>query len=287
MDAAVPPKRRVGIVGTGALGLYLIDAILADSRFTLAFVWNRTAGRIPACVPLEAVCTDLHTVGAFAPDVIVEVCHPDVTAEWGEAFLDAADLYVGSPTAFADATVAARLRAAAASNAGGRGLYVAAGALWGGPDISKLADRGSIASLTVTMKKHPESLKLTGELGKRVQALLDAGAGGETVLYSGPVRALCPLAPNNVNTMAVAAIAAHTLGFDGVQGVLVSDPSLAAHVITVDVRGPVGADGQAFHVVTERYNPAPPGAITGRATYASFFSSLVGAGGRGRGVWLC
>ena len=40
----------------------------------------------------------------------------------------------------------------------------------------------------------------------------------------GPVRELCPLAPNNVNTMACAAIAAHNLGFDGVMGCLVADP---------------------------------------------------------------
>lgn len=40
----------------------------------------------------------------------------------------------------------------------------------------------------------------------------------------GPVRELCPLAPNNVNTMAAAAIAAHNLGFDKVSGSIVSDP---------------------------------------------------------------
>ncbi len=40
---------------------------------------------------------------------------------------------------------------------------------------------------------------------------------------SGSVRGLCPLAPNNVNTMACAAIAAHNLGFDGVVGCLVAD----------------------------------------------------------------
>ncbi len=41
---------------------------------------------------------------------------------------------------------------------------------------------------------------------------------------TGPVRDLCPLAPNNVNTMAAAAIAAHNLGFDKVTGCLISDP---------------------------------------------------------------
>jgi hypothetical protein len=45
---------------------------------------------------------------------------------------------------------------------------------------------------------------------------MQAAAEGETVLFSGSVRELCPLAPNNVNTMAAAAIAGHTLGFDKV-----------------------------------------------------------------------
>jgi hypothetical protein len=41
---------------------------------------------------------------------------------------------------------------------------------------------------------------------------------------TGSVRALCPLAPNNVNTMASAAIAGHNLGFDLTKARLVSDP---------------------------------------------------------------
>ena len=44
------------------------------------------------------------------------------------------------------------------------------------------------------------------------------------VLYEGPVRPLCSIAPNNVNTMAAAAIAASNLGLDNVIGRLVSDP---------------------------------------------------------------
>lgn len=44
--------------------------------------------------------------------------------------------------------------------------------------------------------------------------------------FEGCVKDLCPLAPNNVNTMACAAIAAHNLGFDGVVGCLVADPRL-------------------------------------------------------------
>ena len=47
---------------------------------------------------------------------------------------------------------------------------------------------------------------------------------GGFLCVTGPVSALCPLAPNNVNTMAAAAISAHNLGFDKVQGAIVADP---------------------------------------------------------------
>ena len=38
---------------------------------------------------------------------------------------------------------------------------------------------------------------------------------------------------------------------------------------------------------TQRMNPASPGAVTGSATYASFFSSLLRVGGKGSGFHLC
>lgn len=75
--------------------------------------------------------------------------------------------------------------------------------------------------LTVTMIKHPRCFQLSGELHQK-----NAHVSGEerVILYEGPVRGLCPLAPNNVNTMAAAAMAAHNLGFDGVKGCLIADP---------------------------------------------------------------
>ena len=47
------------------------------------------------------------------------------------------------------------------------------------------------------------------------------------ILYEGPVRDLCPLAPNNVNTMACLSI--FGIGFDRTFGRLVSDPDTEAH----------------------------------------------------------
>ena len=49
------------------------------------------------------------------------------------------------------------------------------------------------------------------------------------------------------------------------------------HVVEVECWGPGDmASGKAFHVKTVRKNPAKSGAVTGSATYASFFSSMLG-----------
>lgn len=52
------------------------------------------------------------------------------------------------------------------------------------------------------------------------------------------------------------------------------------HVIEVEVTGPSQADGRTFTTKTIRKNPADPGAVTGTATFGSFFSSLLNAARR-------
>ena len=125
---------------------------------------------------------------------------------------------LGSPTALADPEIETVLYKFA--NEGHHGLYVPSGALWGGEDLRKMSERGSLKELTVTMKKHPSSFKLNGEM-----AVINGNVKEKAVvLYDGPVRPLCHVAPNNVNTMAAAAIAASNLGLDKTVGRLVSDP---------------------------------------------------------------
>ena len=289
---AATPRCRVGLVGYGSLGQYLLHALTHDpallSAFEVIWVWNRTPEKAAGCgAPL---LPDLPSFPSLGPiDLIIEVCHPAITAAHGAAFLEHADLFLGSPTALADAGLEAGLRAAAAAR--GRALYVPAGALWGAADLAKMGAAGTLKGLCVTMKKHPASLQLEAGSGPRARldAAVAAGAVGETVLYDGPVRALALAAPNNVNTMAAAALASGAgLGFDGTRAVLVSDPSLASHEVIIEAEGAPGPSGDRFTCRTVRHNPAAPGAVTGSATYASFLSSLraVGAGKRGPGLHL-
>lgn len=279
---------RVGVVGFGHLGQYLVERIQdvgSKHDIEIAFVWNRSLDKFEDRFKQDLILENLNEFSMRHADLIVEVCHPDICKKYGEIFLQHCDLFVGSPTAFADQETEIKLRSAVEKY--GRSLYVPSGALWGASDIKKMADRGSLKALKVTMKKHPSAFRLRGNLDEINRSAFNSDS--PVSLYEGPVRNLCPLAPNNVNTMAAGAIAAHNLGFDKVIGCLISDKSLLEwHIVEVEVTGPTSEEsGNTFSVKTTRRNPASAGAVTGKATFASFFSSLIRAKNQGPGIHMC
>lgn len=242
----------------------------------LAFVWNRNTDKLKGVIPDELILGDLALFADRQCDVIVEVCHPQIVKEFGVQFLSKSHFMVGSPSALSDPELNHTLRQAAHQYE--RTLYVPSGALWGGQDIQRLSDSGALKALFIRMSKHPSCFRLTKDV------LSDWSEDeGRRVLFSGSVAELCPLAPNNVNTMAAAAVASGALGFSGVQGEIVSDTQLRDfHVVEVQVTGPEG-----FSVNTVRRNPAKLGAVTGSATYKSFWNSLLVCKGHGGRVYLC
>lgn len=273
-------RRRVGIVGFGHLGQYLAAELQRRTdEVELVFVWSR--GRVQG-LPQHLVLEDLAHAASRRPDLVVEVAHPAVARAHGEQLLRHSDLLLGSPTALAEPDTEARLRAAASRHA----LWVPCGALWGLHDIRALADRAQLAQLTVTMAKHPSALRL---VDPDMRSRCEAAATRPVLLYDGPVRGLCPLAPNNVNSMAAAALAAHTLGFDGVRGRLLADPGLADfHTLEVELVGPSEPDGRTFKVHAVRRNPSDKGVVTASATYGAFLGSVLEAAkGRGPGLHFC
>ncbi|XP_069407465.1 aspartate dehydrogenase domain-containing protein isoform X1 [Ovis canadensis] len=264
--------RKVGIVGYGRLGQSLVSHLLTQGPelgLELVFVWNRDAGRMAGSVPPSLQLQNLAALGERHPDVVVEVAHPKIIQESGAEILRYANLLVGSPSALGDQATERQLLEA--SHRWGHAVFVARGALWGAEDITRLDEAGGLQSLRVTMTTHPDGFRLEGPLATM------RSTGPRAVLYEGPVRGLCPHAPRNSNTMAAAALAAPSLGFDRVIGVLVADFSLKnVHVVDVELSGPPGPTGQTFAVHTHRENPAEPGAVTGSATVTTFWRSLVG-----------
>jgi predicted dinucleotide-utilizing enzyme len=288
MDTANLKRRKVGILGFGALGQHMYTSILNDAavaaKLEVVFVWNRSPDALSQ-LPAELRLASLEDAVSRGADVVVEVAHPKVAAQIGAAIMaSGADFVIGSPTALADPDCEKNLRAAAAKGPGA--LYMPAGALWGATDLQALANRGSMHALTVTMRKHPASFRLTEDSVDALRNGAETAPDGseEVVLYEGPVRGLCPLAPNNVNTMACAAMAAHTLGFDGTVGRLIADRRLITHEVEILALGKPSADGSQFRLALTRSSPAPAGAVTSKATYGSFVESLLKSGGRGLGV---
>jgi aspartate dehydrogenase len=290
---------RIGIVGFGHLGQYLYQHLQQECHqsikdFELIFIWNRTKEALinyeQALNPALIVSTIEEGLQRL-PNLVIEVAHPDIIETYAEQVLDVCDLFIGSPSALANATLEASLRKKAMTT--GHAIYIGTGAFWGADDVAKMQEQQKIKSLTITMKKHPVSFKLneplhTELLNKRAKL---EDQPGEIIIYSGPVRQLCRLAPNNVNTMAIGAILACDLGFDGVQGCLVADTALVdRHIVEIEITGPKttleNQEPLDFRVKTVRINPAPIGVVTGRGTLLSFVSSLKRAKGRTGGIHI-
>ncbi|CAI4230438.1 unnamed protein product [Auanema sp. JU1783] len=254
-------SKRVAIIGYGHLGKFLATKLSENESFEVVRIFNRTGG--DNVLSLEEISFEtLKDV-----DLVVEVAHPAIISKYAPILLEHCDLFIGSPTCLANAEVLSKVEELAKQYK--RRVLIPSGAFWGANDIQKMADLGTLKGLSVTMIKHPSSFKLESPL-KEINEKAKENATEPTVLYEGSVRGLCPLAPNNVNTMAGAAIAAKNLGFDGVTARLVSDPNMRDwHIVEVVVQADDG-----FEVKTIRKNPAKPGAVTGQFTYFSFLASI-------------
>jgi len=294
MSLSPSPKKTVGILGFGKLGQHLYTSIrddpLVSQLMEVIYIWNRTPSILEDHdVPDSLRVTDLSEIVDLNADIVVEVSHPMISVEYACVILEKGkNFVVGSPTCFADMAFESSVREATKVQGNGS-LYIPVGALWGASDLQSMANRDGLASLSITMKKHPAMLNITDDaLNEQRKALIEKAEKGEAVeplvLYEGPVRGLCPLAPNNVNTMACCAMSAHSLGFDQTVGKLIADVTLETHEIEILALGKPNASGKQFKLHCSRSSPAPVGAVTSKATYGSFLNSVMKCYGRGPGV---
>lgn len=231
------------------------------------------------------ILSDLNKFEERSPDLIIEVAHPQVSIEYGCKFLSVANYMVGSPSVLVNSEFETQL--VNSSKVSGRTIFVPSGALWGGHDIRRMSDCGILHGLNITMTFNPNSLKSLEEPLRTINYMTKAGTEAR-VLFEGSARELCPLAPNNTNTVATAAIAASSLGFDGTWATLISDPSLTDfHKIEMKVIGPeVG--GRKFEATSCRMSPASKGHVTSSVTFVSFYNSVLEAKCcKGWGLVLC
>jgi aspartate dehydrogenase len=224
-------KKRIGIIGFGFIGRYIYEQIQThETDMEIAFVWNRSKEAI-SDLPRELILDDLGKFADYQPDLILELAHPAISAEYGEAFLKETNYMMLSVTAMADDSLAERLQNTALEN--NNKLFIPHGALIGVDNLREGLDNWE--EVTITFKKHPGSLDFSN------MDIDPASITSSTVVFDGPVRDIAKLFPRNVNTMVTCALS--TLGLDKTRAVLISDPALtclSAEVVAT------GKDGSLF-----------------------------------------
>lgn len=134
------------------------------------------------------------------------------------------------------------------------------------------------------MAFHPRSLRLNDaklcelndDLIKQQESMLgEDNQPKPLILYEGPARELCQIAPNNANTVATAALLG--VGFDHTIGKLISDASLCDfHRIEIIVRGKPTIDDKQFRVELNRQSPTHSAHnVSSLHTYDCFWHSIL------------
>lgn len=77
----------------------MYEEISQLSDHEVAFVWNRSPDKLRGRVPDSLILHDLVQSASMHPDLIVEVAHPSITAQYGTSFLQAADYMVRNSVA--------------------------------------------------------------------------------------------------------------------------------------------------------------------------------------------
>ncbi|MGH7004612.1 MAG: aspartate dehydrogenase domain-containing protein [Alphaproteobacteria bacterium] len=257
---------RIGIVGFGFIGRHLYQRLMqgAEPGLSVAFVWNRSPGKI-AGVPLGLILRDLAEAPDKRADLIVELAHPDVTRAHGTAFVAAADYLVTSVTALADDSVRGALLETAMAHK--RRIFVPHGALVGLDTLTE--QRHRLAEVTITFKKHPKNLDFAAS------GIDPAIVQNPTVLYDGPARGIATLFPRNINTMITCALA--TVGLDRCRAVLIADPALDKAYAQVEA---IGHDGSRIAT----WNEQPATGVSGNDMLASIIGSVRAAAGKAPGL---
>ncbi len=246
---------RVGLIGVGSIGRFLLDSIqkglAGRARVVVICGLFETDEQLDALARQYncAYTRDLMRLVDYAPDVIVEAAAQEVVRQWAIPVLESGlDLLVMSVGALADAAFYAQVCEAVRRNK--RRLYIPSGAV-GGLDILRTAGIDGLYEVRLVTSKPPRALAGAPFFQNHP---LDLDALQErTVIFSGPASEAVKLFPQNVNVAAVLSLAG--LGAERTMVEVVADPKLERNMHEVVARGSFGEMRLQLANVSSPANP--------------------------------
>ena len=224
---------RIGVIGAGAIGRYLVQAVRAGQAgdHEVVVVADIIPGAAIEGVPYT---NDVSSLPSYGLDLVVEAAAQAAAREHAVPLLEAGlDIMVMSVGALADEAFASRLREVA--RRAGRRVYIPSGAL-GGLDAVKAGALAGLDEVELTSTKPPVAL--------RGAAYFDAhpvdwdAITGPTLVYEGPAVEAVGYFPQNVNVAAVLSLAG--VGPQRTRVRVVADPAATTNQHAVRVRGGFG-----------------------------------------------
>ena len=230
---------RVGIIGGGTIARLFLGHIrrgdLGHARVVaIAGRSQRSRGRELAKAFRVSFVSDLKSLLAKKPDVVVEAASHEAVREYGEPLLrKGVALIVLSCGALCDDALRRKLERAAVKS--GALLSVPSGGI-GGLDALKAACVAGVEEVTIAVTKPPAAWKGIAYVEK-LGVDLD-GLRKPRVLFDGTAREGVPHFPANVNIAAVLSMAG--IGFDKTRLKVVADPALKHNTHYIDIKGRTG-----------------------------------------------
>ena len=224
---------RVGVIGAGAIGRYLVQAVQAGTAGDHAVC--AIADVMPG-VAVEGIpfTNDPLTLPSYGVELVVEAAAQAAAREYAVPLLEAGmDVMIMSVGALADEALLERLRDAA--RRAGRRVYVPSGAL-GGLDAVKAGALSGLEEVELTSTKPP--IALQGAAYFDTHPVDWERITSPTLVYEGPAAEAVGYFPQNVNVAAVLSLAG--VGPHRTKVRVIADPAATTNQHSVRVRGGFG-----------------------------------------------
>jgi aspartate dehydrogenase len=257
---------RVGIIGCGAIGSFLVKSIINDQRFKIVGLIDEKSERANklagSCKSHVTVCPNINSLLKKRPQVIVEVASPIAVEQYGSEILRVCDLILMSVAAFVVKPGLFESLGEIATHYGRR-IYIPSGAISGLDALKALSPQLEEVILETT--KHPKSIAQTSYLDKKSVELDKLQS--KTVIFDGSAMEGAKYFPFNLNVAAALSYAG--IGPEKTHVMFIADPMAKCTTHKITMKSPAG------QITTEAMNrPSPENPRTSFLAALSVLSTL-------------